>query len=233
MGAALSQTDGPDAGYATAAASSVCLALAVTVTAFMTYAASEARAAKRGLRQVQTEALLQGGHVLAVVAVLDNATAGRLRWTDSDGSTAFEILAEPERDKLDAKSAATDMVRQLGAADPVKVSSIIQSGISTRNPVALPEVDSSEAWRRCANSVLSYYGEAKKIALSPANAADQTGLKPHVGEVWRIRVSTNGWADDRVVRLTGNGQRPTNLISRSFYRSSVKGEPCATLFTTP
>lgn len=223
--------DRTDAGYATAAAALICLVLATTVSAVMAYALHARRLADASLERAKAELALDGAHILAAAGISKNLHGGRLFWTEGQGEQVFTILAEPEFDKLKAADvkAGSPAIVQLGATNPDKIVAEIAGAIAADQARSFAGMDPAPLWRRCADSVLSFFGEAEEVQLSPPRPPDTEGLRIHVGEVWRVRVSAQGWSDDRIVRITGSALAPISNIRRTFGRDAVGGEPCGEL----
>ncbi|MFZ4608075.1 MAG: hypothetical protein ACOYM5_17665, partial [Caulobacter sp.] len=91
----------------------------------------------------------------------------------------------------------------------------------------IPRLAAAPLWRACAPSLMSPYGQATALSL-PASAQPAPGrFAWRAGEVWRLRaLAPDGWADDRIVRLTGDSQHPAAIIERVLVRGQRGGEPC-------
>lgn len=223
--------ESPDGGYATAAAALTALALSLVVSAVMGASLTDLRASRAALARTTTEASLDGVQQAAVVAVLEAGQAGRLRWFIASEQGPVEVLAEPEAPKLSLVSAA-----DLDDSDLAGLGGVSTASIKSRlRALALSGADASEVtriaalplWRACASSLISPYGRADALTLSPARQPAAGRFAWRAGEVWRLRaLSPDGWADDRIVRLTGDSQHPAAIIERMFVRGQRGGEPC-------
>jgi multidrug efflux pump subunit AcrA (membrane-fusion protein) len=229
---ARSSPDRADDGFATAAAAMTSLVLAIGATAIAGLALSNLRSARIQLERTQADARLAGGQVVAALDVSENIRAGRLRWRETVGQDGFDILAEPERDKFNVTQMLTEkpnLLSQLGAENPTRTAAWLIVQAQSDRPATIADAASSRLWKDCAGSVLSYFGGPNYGPLKAAGSPDSQAVRGRTGEVWRIRVSSNGWMDDRIVRLTGNGRMPALTILRQFGRDNEKGEPCNAL----
>jgi hypothetical protein len=226
------RSDG-DAGFATAAATLISLALAVTASAITVLAVGELRGAEADGERAKVEARLDGLHLLAAQMVSTDPKAVRLNWAIPGEGGAAQVLAEAESSKLPlAPEGGIDrrVAAALGVSDPVALGGRL-AGLSPEEALgpALEGLDPSPAWRSCARSVFSPYGAASKgqkvVYASPVDS----GVIARIGEVWRIRVQAEGWADDRIVRLTGNPAALAAVIARRLYRMRGEGVRCETL----
>jgi hypothetical protein len=226
----------PKRGFATLWATVTSLILAGTVAAIISYGTIANRAARADLERVQAEALLDGGHLMAALGVLENVAEGRLAWTETESGATFSILAEPETQKvgLDAQpDGGIALAALLGASDPLAAQTYLRSAYAAGDLPSIRAADPSARWKSCAPSVLSYWGLADTAALQPAVPPNRRGQRPRVGEVWRIVVAIDGWRDERFVRLTDNPRDPAQLIKRNFGRlPAAEEEPCASLYAT-
>ena len=220
------------AGFATLGATITCLAIAIAVSGLVSYAASANQASRANLERVQAQARLDNGQLLAALGVFENVKAGRLRWTEARGGETFDILAEPEFDKVkvpDVDAGRMTLFAHLGARDPEAVTQYLQAGYAAGGLPSIAQADASPLWRNCAASALSFYGRASTPTLTAAAEPDRKGGRPRSGEVWRIVVSSGGFVDERLVRMTDSGRTPALLIDRNFRRGTAGDEPCANL----
>jgi hypothetical protein len=225
-----------DEGFATATAMVISLVLAMGAAAIVEMAVTNLKAARASLERTQAESQLAGGHLLAALDISENIRSGRLRWNDADGQNTFQILAEPERDKFDVAHVLSDrpnLLSQLGARDTAKTAALLRAQLDSDRPLMIGEADPSTLWKTCAASVLSYFGGPNYGPLQSAQQPDRLALRSRAGEIWRVRVTSGEWTDDRIVRLTGNGQEPALTIQRRFSRDGDKGgETCSALIAT-
>lgn len=232
--AARSTTDVPDAGYATAAAALTALALSLVVSAVMGASLTDLRAARAAMDRVRVEASLDGAQQVAVAVLLDAGASSRLRWIVPGSQGAIEILAEPEAPKL-AVSAAADLADEerlplawgeTGSIRP-RLRGLALSGASS---AGIARLGATPLWRACASSLISPYGQGRSYRLSIAAPPSGGRFSWRAGEVWRLRaLSPDGWADDRIVRLTGDAEHPAAIIERVLVRGQRGGEPCRVL----
>ena len=69
----------------------------------------------------------------------------------------------------------------------------------------------------------------RAAAVAPV---DQGEVSWRIGEVWRLQISGagDGWADDRIVRFTGDPTHPAAVVERRLARGSGKAGVCDRLF---
>ncbi|HWW26850.1 MAG TPA: hypothetical protein VNZ85_13235, partial [Caulobacter sp.] len=111
-----------DAGYATAAALTVSLAIAILAAALVARGVATLKLARADYRRSQAEYALSGAHVLAVARLLNSSGSGRLAWSIGElDPQGVSLLAEPEAPKLALAAAAgldEKTLAALGARDP-------------------------------------------------------------------------------------------------------------------
>ena len=222
-----------DAGYATAGAIAVSMALALTASALGGYATAQLTQARGGLKRLQAEYALDGAQQLATATLLKTSKAVRLRWTFSpEGDRRVDVIAEPEAAKL-----GWDRVAKLDDEVLAKTFALTDAhGLKKRVKAALAEprrliptrsLDTAPLWQACAQMVISRYGAGNALVLPKPQAPDQQQFSWRAGELWRVRVaSADGWTDDRLVRLTGDPTHPAAVIERRFFKSSGDGGSC-------
>ena len=221
-----------DAGYATAAALTVSLAIAILAAALVARGVAILRLARADYRRSQAEYALSGAHVLAAERLLNSSGAGRLAWSigglDPQG---VSLLAEPEAPKL-ALAAAGGLddktLVALGASDP-GAARLRLAGLeaTSASPGEIEAADGGGAWRACAASAISPWGMSPVVRLAAPREPDQEAGGARAGQIWRVRASTqDGWTDERIVRLIGRAQSPSTMIWRRFRRSAGKGVTC-------
>jgi hypothetical protein len=207
------------------------LALSLMVSAVMAASLTDLRAARAALERTRVEAALDGAQQTAVAALLDAGAPARLRWFVQTSRGAVEILAEPEAPKL-ALAAAADLpdadlqalAQGAGATLRPRLRALALAGASAADVARLGV---TPVWRACAASLISPYGQSPTLALSAAIMPTQGRFSWRAGEVWRLRaLAPDGWADDRIVRLTGDAEHPAAIIERIFVRGQKGGEPC-------
>ena len=228
----LSDPASGQAGYATVAALGVSLAVALLAGALVLRGVSALKLARADYRRSQAEYALSGEQLLAATKVVNSSGAGRLAWSASglDGLDVT-VLAEPEGPKLSLAAAAVledKALTLLGAADPGEA----RGRLTALDPVgATPDqieaADTGAGWRACAVSAISPWGRAEDLHLGPAQAPNREPGGARAGQVWRIRAtSSDGWSDERIVRLIGRTEAPSAVIWRRFGRETGKGVTC-------
>jgi hypothetical protein len=228
----------PDAGFATPAAAVVSLAIAIGVIAVSNACLGDLAAAKRGFEQRQTALALDGAQHL-VSADLVRAGGARMRWTMPSPVGPLDVLAEPEAGKVGLAAArqlddATLAGMGVNDADAARSRLAKLASASDITPETIDAVDGSAIWRRCARSVLSRYGQARRVRLVPAPAPIWAETPSAAGQVWRVRIrAANGWTDDRLERIIGEPASPGTVIERSLRRTSSPESDCETKISTP
>lgn len=221
-----------DAGYASAAALIVSLAMAMLAAGLVVRGVGMLKLARADFRKSQAEYALSGAQTLAVTRLLNSSRSGRLAWSVG-GLDAHDItlLAEAEAPKLRLALAADlddRALTDLGAADPDAARvSLARLDAATATPDQIQTADIAADWRACATSAISPWGAAQVVALGSTLAPDQEPGGARAGQVWRIRATTgDGWADERIVRLIGRAEKPSAVIWRRFGRTASGGVAC-------
>ncbi|KQY96872.1 hypothetical protein ASD21_22955 [Caulobacter sp. Root1455] len=226
------RADGPDGGYATAAALSVSLAVAILAAALVMRGVAALKLARADFRRSQAEYALSGAQALAVTRLLKSSSSGRLAWSAGGlDPRGMSLLAEPEAPKL-ALAAAAELddkaLTALGAADPDQAR-LRLAGLeaASATPDQVQAADEASDWRVCAVSAISPWGLAQAVSLGPIREPDQEPGAARAGQVWRIVARTeDGWTDERIVRLIGRAETPGAIIWRRFGRGAGKGVTC-------
>ena len=234
---ACSRTDDPQAasgqaGYATVAALGVSLAVALLAGALVLRGVSALKLARADFRRSQAEYALSGGQLLAATKVLNSSGAGRLAWSAGglDGGD-IAVLAEAEGPKLSLTAAAAlddKALTLLGAADLGETRERLAAlDPAKATPDQVEAADAGAGWRACAASAISPWGVSDTVHLGPIQTPNQEAGGAHAGQVWRIRATTSdGWTDERIVRLNGRGEAPSAVIWRRFGRGAGKDMAC-------
>lgn len=232
--ACLNLTDS-DAGFATPAATMVSLALAMIASAVTASSIAELGSARADLERARQDLALDASQQAASFALLTARQDERLRWTTAGPSGPVSVLAEPEDPKTSLAGAAAhggEPFIRLGVADPGALQNRLRALASS--PAAefqLEEADSATLWRACARSAISPYGKAETFVPTKAAAPVTGAISWRVGETWRLRVvNQGGWADDRIVRFTGDPNHPVAVVERRLERSGRGGEACEQAF---
>lgn len=217
-----------DGGYASAAALAVSLTMAILAAALVTRGIAMLKLARADFRRTQAEYALSGAQALAVTRLLNGSGPGRLAWSvgtlDSGG---VALLAEAEAPKLKLAEVANlddKALAQLDPNDPAETR-VRLAGLdaATATPDQIEAADAGATWRACAASAISPWGAAKALNLGPTRAPDQDPGGARAGQVWRIRATTSdGWTEERIVRLIGRAEGPAAVVWRRFGRG-VKG----------
>lgn len=226
------RTDG-SAGFATPMAMTMSLALTVTVGALAAAASQELVSARGDLSRSRAEYALAGAHLKAALRLENAAPRDRFRWTEDTELGPAEVVAEAELTKLSYLAAAElgpGWLRELGAGDTTRARLLLRESAGERKPGPLAAVGLNGP---CASSAISGFGESMRLADGAAAAPERSlGGQSLLGQVWRVRISAAGWADDRLVRFTGDGRHPAATIARRLTRGEPMGERCDALLKT-
>jgi hypothetical protein len=208
------------------------LALTVTVGALVAAASQELAAARRDLVRSRAEYVLAGAHLQAALRLEDAAPGSRFRWTENTELGPAEVTAEVEQSKLSYRAGAElgGGLRTLGAADAEQARRVLLQSAGEKQPGVLVKAGLTSP---CAASAISAFGESAHLTDNPAKAPQPSlGGQALLGQVWRVRINADGWADDRLVRFTGDGRRPAAVITRRLARGEPMGEKCDALLKT-
>lgn len=221
-----------DEGYATPAALVVSLALSLVASSMVVRSVQVLQRAKADLARSETEYALAGAHLQAAAVIVRSGIAGPYHWTATTSVGWVEALAEPEAEKLslDAASSLDDgLLNRFGVADPARLRLALAEAAATDEAPDIGALDPAPLWRACAASLLSRYGEAQTYTFAPRSEPGM-GPKPaswHIGEAWRIRITTAaGWRDDRIVRFTGDARHPAAVVVRRLSRGVGEAGQC-------
>lgn len=235
---ACSSPDAREGGFATSAAMITSMGLAMVISAVTVASISELQHARADNDRMSAEQLLAGLQHQAALDILHNQARGRLSWRISGPNGPAAALAEPEADKAGLAIAAEDedgVLPRFKVANLAAVRASLGAGqFSEASQEWLRSLSQSRLWRDCAPSMISRFGQAKKLILIPATAPMPSGFAWRAGEVWRVRVrSAEGWVDDRVVRFTGDDLEPAATLERRFFRTDWEDAPCDALIARP
>ncbi len=233
-----------DEGFATPAAVTVSMALALVATAVTGSAIAELKLARSDYERGQVESRLDGAQAAAVLTVISGGPSTRMRWTVPSGDEVIDILAEPEAPKLRLASAADldgATLAELAVTDAGELKARLkQLAASLAADQDLVSADASPIWRACARSLIAVHGNSAKPPVLKARAPIQGQLTWRIGEVWRVRVTggaqgagarpTDRWTDDRIVRFTGDAEHPAAIVDRRFSRAAKGADPCDAIF---
>ncbi len=212
----------------------VSLGLALVASALTGLAVTDLKAAQSEAAKIRAEYQLDGLQERAGLTVVTDPKAVRLRWSLPTLSGSAEVLAEAEGAKLGLTgtvSLDTATLTKLGVSDARDLHRRLQTLAADRAVgLALENADASPVWRACARSVVSIYGSAKAAPKMAYAAPTPGAVIARSGEVWRIRVTSGGWTDDRTVRFTGDPLHPAAVVERRLYRGNEMGDRCAALF---
>ena len=232
---AWSNPDRAEDGYATVAATVIALALALVAGAVMAVAANAMRQARADGERLRAAYGLAAAQTTALQTLLASRKPGRYRWQVDSPIGPVEVLAEPEQPKLSLRAAADLDDATLARLDVLdgerlraRLRALAAGEAATAGAVA--EMDVSPLWRACAGSMISPFGMGGDLGLSPAAPPPAGSFDWRAGEVWRLRlVSARGWAEDRIVRLTGDQRNPAAVIERRPFQDRPGGDPCGSL----
>ena len=225
-----SSLDRADAGFATPAATAVSLALAIIAGAMTAVSTGSLGLARGDYRAMVAKYGLAGAQEQAALTVLTNGAGGPLRFSLVTESGGVEVIAEPEASKLglDSVDALTGSgLTRMGVADAGELRARLNV-LATReaSDFAVADADEAPLWRRCARSWLSPYGRATALVPFKTLVPGHGRSTSRLGEVWRLRASSGGWVDDRIVRFTGDPSRPAGVIERRLAKGDAGSNRC-------
>lgn len=233
---AWSNIEDKQAGFATPAATLVCLALALTTSAVMAASLSELKLSRAELEHARIEYLLSGAQQRAWLVALGGGSAARYAWI-------LPTTGEPVKALLESENAKTGLAAAAALEDsdyaPLAITDVSAfkerlKNLSVEQAMgpALEDLDASPVWRACARSLVSPFGNATNLKLAAAQAPAGDAVNLHTGEVWRVRVATaDGWTDERIVRFTGDALHPAAVISRRFWKQTGEGDKCEAMLS--
>lgn len=231
---AWSRTNGLADGFATSAAMMLSLALALVAIAATTASVTQLKSARADFDRTSAQNLLAGAQQNAALTVANGGSDARLRWSFQLQNNAVKALAEPEG----AKASVTNVVAMddsafatLGVTDPKALRTKL-STMSTTQILGpdLAAADESAIWKACARSLISPFGQNNQLQLMGAQDASLESTTRRTGEIWRVRVADGaGWADDRIVRFTGDLLHPAAVVERRFFKLDREGDQCDSL----
>ena len=208
------------AGYASVAAVAVSLSLAVVAVALMNRSVVSLRRARTDFARAQAEFELAGVQRRAALAMI----------TDSGSPSGAEL----ETAKISLATAAdldADTLSRFGVKDPGRLSAWLrEASASPTSPADLVAADRARIWKACAPTAISAFGQSTVLAAPGSDRPSALGANARLGQVWRLTARTSGWTDERIVRFTGEPQRPAAVIWRRFYRSEKGEGTCAAIF---
>lgn len=232
MGWPSSDPDARDAGFATASAMIVSLALGLMATALLGVSLEQLRLSRGDLARDKVMFALAGAQNVAAVVLMQVGDQPRLRWTVSATGDPVRMLAEDETKKLALAAAANldaEVLTRLEIRDAGPLRQRLQA-LAASQGLAVADADTAPLWRACAPSLISFYGQAAKPPRLTAQTPLAVAGASHVGEIWRLRAQLGDWADDRLVRLTGDPGHPVAIVTRRLTRSGKGDAPCDALF---
>lgn len=221
-----------DQGYATPAAMVLALGLAMAGAGMGARSVHLLALNRTELEHSRHEHALDGAHLLAAAAVIRSGGDAPFAWDMGSDVGWLRVVAEPEAAKLSFSRAAALDDETLAAfgAEAAVVRARLTAMAAAETPADPSDFSAAPLWRECAGRLASRFGAAEAYAyVEPREpGVSEDGPHWHVGEAWRIRVtSLSGWRDDRVVRFTGDARRPAATVTRRFYRGARDHIQCA------
>jgi hypothetical protein len=220
-----------DAGFATASALVVCASLAIIAGGVASLSVAELRRSRSELERVRIAYALDAAQVLAAADLMKSSGPGRLEWSVKTGGGSVDVLAEPESAKASLPAAAAldeAVFTHLGVTDAALLKQRLQHAADEPSQLpAIADLDAAALWRSCAPSAVSAFGRRDKLELAPAGAPQPGGFSWRPGEIWRVRATAqDGWTEDRIVRFTGDVNRPTATIAEQLLRQKGEDAQC-------
>jgi len=222
----------PIAGFATPAAATVSLAIAIVASALTATGVAQLRLARAELHRTQEEAALDAGQQQVALTLMSARPGSRFGWALATPAGASRALAESEGAKaglaasvpLDDTTLAKMDVAD-GTALRARLDALGSGGVA--QSLQLASADAAPLWRDCVRSMISPYGAAKTLTLPKVVAPTPGAASGRPGEVWRILLmEPDGWTDERVVRFTGDRYDPWAVVDRRFYRGGQGAFRC-------
>jgi hypothetical protein len=221
-----------DTGYATVSALVFSLALALIVSAMTARSLQFLNLAHADLERSRQQAILDGAHFEAAAEIVRSRIAGPYHWGFNSGSGLMDVVAEPEADKLTLQAASAlpdSALSALGILDPADFKARVAAAAADPANANVGALDAAPAWRACGASVVSPLGQQQSFTFLPRQKPGD-GPNPaswHIGEAWRVHIATlDGWSDDRIVRFTGDAQRPAAVVARVLKKDRDSGGAC-------
>lgn len=206
------------------------LTIALLAAGLLARSAADLRSARHDFQRLRIESALNGAHLVAASVVISSRREGPYRWTETTDIGRVEVVAEPEKTKLSPEAAAAlpdAAFGQLGIVQADGLRERLVAAATGQRHVLVSELDEAPAWRFCASSILSLFGEADELRYTPPTEPGPGPLPSswHIGEAWLVTVATpDGWRDNRIVRFTGDARRPAATVTRRFFRTTTTGE---------
>jgi hypothetical protein len=229
------QIDSCQDGFATPTATMISLALALAAAAVTSASLAQLNLARSDFRRSQIEDALAGAQQHAAMEALGAGPAGPIRWSEAVGDHNVQVLAEPETLKASPTSVALlddSAFKALDVADPGALKARLKQ--LTLTQAVGPEIEAADPslkWRACARALVSPFGLSQELRLYPTRELTPSAPMARTGEVWRVRVTdASGWADDRIVRFTGNVLHPAATVQRRFAKIGREGVRCDSFF---
>ena len=216
------------AGFATALAMTVGLAIGLTATVLLVRSELDLLNARRGLERVEAEYRLDAVQSLAARLVREDSAGMKLHRVDFE-STSANVQVEDERGKLlpSASAGLPDAwFTDLGVMTPAVLKDRLGRWRKDRrlSMQALADLDTSAQWKACAAQVISAHGASPSAA-----SAIRRGALRAAGSIRTVRlraIADDGWVDDRIVRLTADPSNPVVVLDRRFYRRRGEAMAC-------
>lgn len=224
-----------DDGFMTPAFGGVAIALALVAFASARLAQTEEIASRRGWEKTQELYRAEGVATIAAWRVLHMDGAPTLAWTEPTDLRPMAVWAEPEHRKLGLAEIGGQQGRSrlsalLGAQEAERLVSSLGTWSQPPSRLTLRSASPSPAWRACGLTLVSTQSRLTNNALSPVQTPVTAALDLRAGEVWRIAISSEGrLVLDRLVRFTGDAQRPVAVLDQ--LRDGPSPDPsCMTRF---
>lgn len=223
-------------GYAMPAALILSLAIATMAAGLLERSVVSLKTARGEFRRAQVEAALDGAQLTAAAAVITSRRDGPYHWTSTTEAGWVDVVAEREEDKLGAAAAAAALsdaqLTAFGVADPARLKAQLMAASEEPKTLLIAALDPAALWQGCAPSIISVFGAQDQLSyvapVEPGSGPDPASWR--IGEIWRVRVATpDGYRDDRLVRFTGDAQRPAATIARRWSRGSGEFGRCEDL----
>lgn len=219
-----------DDGYALPAALVLSLTLAVIGAALLARGMTTLRLARDDIDRLRIEKALDGAQLLAASTIVSSQNEGPYQWSIATEAGPMRIAADQELGKLDFLAAAelpAEFFRSLGVLDPEALKARLTNAAAQADRPVTADLDSAPLWKFCAPVLISPLGQAQTLQYTTPREPGPGHLPAswRIGEIWRVSIATSdGWGDSRLVRFTGDAERPVATVSRRFFRTTITGE---------
>ena len=216
-----------DAGFATALAMAVSLAIGIGATALVLRSETDLRAARVALERTQADYRLDAIQELAEEAVrTDPGDLKSKAFRFANRSAEVALQSEALKVPPSASEVISDgWLASLRLAQPQDFKARLKqaSALHPLNLQRLADLDASPTWKTCAADGVSESGQVLHATSATIAQSSVQGLPQTIR---LTALEDDGWVDDRIVRLTNDPADPNVVLDRRFYRRTGMPRPC-------